>query len=161
MKRLLITTSILVTFLGLLLTASPYLLKLFGVDNSVKRYVLSEIIDNSKGQLDVQNFQIGLGKVILSDVSLNSTSNKFQVSLQSIEFNFNFFKLFTSPTKPQIAIESIYLIKPRLVLSATETDKSEDTKDKNLNKNQIKEVFLSISKLSSIDKIQIADGQII
>lgn len=161
MKRLLITTSILVTFLGLLLTASPYLLKLFGVDDSVKRYVLSEIIDNSKGQLDVQNFQIGLGKVILSDVSLNSASNKFQISLESIEFNFNFFQLFTSPTKPQNAIESVYLIKPQLVLSGNVSELPEQSANQTLNKNQIKEVFLSISKLSSIDKIQIADGQII
>ena len=161
MKRFIITTSILITFFGLVLTASPYLLKLFGVDNSVKRYVLSEIIDNSKGQLDVQNFQIGLGKVKLSDVSLNSTSNKFLLSLESIEFNFNFFKLFSSPTKPQYAIESIYLIKPKLVLSAHESERSNAKENNHLSKDQIKEVFLSISKLSSIDKIQISEGQII
>ncbi|MEJ2543982.1 MAG: hypothetical protein P8Y99_07930 [Calditrichaceae bacterium] len=161
MKRLLITTSIFVTFLGLILTASPYLLKLFGIDNTVKRYVLSELIDNSKGQLDVQNFQIGLGKVILSDVSLNSSSKKFQISLESIEFNFNFFKLFSSPTKPQNAIESVYLVEPNLVLSASESNDSKDVDVNGTNKRQIKEVFLSISKLSSIDRIQIVDGQII
>jgi len=82
MKRILLTTSILVTFLGLLLTASPYLLKLFGVDDSVKKYVLSEVIDNSKGQLDVKNFQIGLGKVKLSDVSINSGANRIQVNMR-------------------------------------------------------------------------------
>ena len=161
MKRLLITTSILITFFGLVLTASPYLLKLFGIDNSVKRFVLSEIIDNSKGQLDVRNFQIGLGNIKLSDVSLNSTSKKFNISLESIEFNFNFFKLFSSPTKPQNAIESVYLIKPKLVLSSNEKIDIQDENNKSLTKTQIKEVFLSVSKLSTIDKIQISDGQII
>ena len=161
MKRLLITTSILITFFGLVLTASPYLLKLFGIDNSVKRFVLSEIIDNSKGQLDVRNFQIGLGNIKLSDVSLNSTSKKFNISLESIEFNFNFFKLFSSPTKPQNAIESVHLIKPKLVLSSNEKLDIQDENNKSLTKTQIKEVFLSVSKLSTIDKIQISDGQII
>ncbi|MEJ2053188.1 MAG: hypothetical protein P8X42_04635, partial [Calditrichaceae bacterium] len=161
MKRFLITTSILITFLGLVLTASPYLLKFFGIDNSVKRYILSEVIDNSKGQLDVKNFQIGLGTVKLSDVSLQSGSNGVQVSMEAIEFNFNFFKIFSSPAHPQNAIETIYLKKPRLTLSTSQSDTLKDVSLTELDKNQIKNIFSSISKLSAIDKIQISDGQIL
>jgi len=160
MKRLLITISLIITFFGLLLTATPFLLRKTGLDESFKRYVLSAIIDESKGKIDFGNFQIGLGKLRLNDVLLDFKEEKFQLNLQSIEFSFDFFKLLSSLQQPDKTIDAVYIRNADLIFFSSEQDSQTTLSAGKLTNQQIRDIFSKVGKLSNIEKIMIANSSI-
>ena len=76
MKKTILILSLIVTFCGIFIAASPYLLNITGLDEPVKKYIFSKLIDDSQGRLDIQKFKIGLGKIHLSDVAIESETAK-------------------------------------------------------------------------------------
>ena len=160
MKRLLITISLIITFFGLLLTATPFLLRKTGLDESFKRYVLSAIIVESEGKIDFGNFQIGFGKFRINEVLLDFKEEKFQLNLQSIEFSFDFFNLLSNLRRPDKAIDAVYIRNADLIIFSSEQDSQLTLPTGKLTNQQIKEIFTNIGKLSNIEKIMISNSSI-
>ena len=161
MKRIILIISFIITLLGISITASPYLLRMLGLDKPFKRYLVSKIIDDKKSSIDIQNFNIGLGKLELTDFSLASKDEQFKLMVNLIEFEFNFWDLFLNPAQPQNALSAIKLIKPRLILQKIKNNNSPENITDDSSPEQYNMLFEKVSKLQSIKEIQIRDGRII
>lgn len=163
MKRIILIFSLVVTFLGILITASPYLLRLTGLDEPVKKYIFSRIIKDSEGRLDIQKFKIGLGKLHFANVSIESQNSNFKLLIRSIDIGINPFAFITHPTEPQQAVKSVYMFEPRLIITKTENANVNETDTtKNLSGDeQLTQLLKTLNQLQTIERISIEDGRII
>ncbi len=161
MKRFIIIASVILSTIGILITASPFLLRISGLDEPLKRQIIPKLIDNEKGHLNIEDFSVGLGKLKLRDVSLSSNDKQFNLLIQSIDFNFNFFDLFLNIKKPQIAVNSIYLVEPRLILKQVTDDSLLIDSDPAIDELHFRDIFEKLSEIRAVDHIKIKNGRII
>ncbi len=162
MRKLFIIVAVSITIFGLLITASPYILRLFNLDKPVKRFIIPKIIGPSQTRLDVENFRIGLGKLELENGAVASRDRQYRMLLKQIEFDFNFLRFLKNPTRLQKAIKNVYLVEPRLILNRI-TDSSSvqsNTKEK-LHYQNIQDVLKKIRAVRHLDRVNIKNGRVI
>lgn len=157
MKKIVLTISVILSFFGLLITASPYILQISGLDEPLKQFIIPRLIDVSRGSIDVEKFRIGLGQLELSDVTVSLASEQYQMHLNAIEFKINFLDLLTHPTSPQKAVYAIHVIEPLVVLGDKTHVQSDSAAAKPL---RLHELINSLNQITSINEIKIDNGRL-
>ena len=158
MKRFLLVFSVIITLVSILLFLSPHLLKISGLDVPVKNYLFPRIIDTTQVELDLDNFSIGLGTLEFRDVSLESERNNYKLFIESLSFDFDFYKLVFNIRQPQLALRRIVLNTPRVILY-DQKKPLEPVKSVNAVKAT---AFLSfLNRIPQIHSIHVKNGKII
>ncbi len=154
MKRIILILSIIFSLLSVLFMASPLILRMTGLDHSVKTYLFSQIMDTEKGSIDIDNYRIGLGTMELNDVVLQTSDHRVNLFIPAVVFDFYFHDIFIHPANPQIAVKSITFKKPVLILNSIPG--KQNTKIKKMDK-----LFNDLKKIKGINQIRVEQGKII
>ena len=154
MKRIILIIAIVFSVISVLFMASPLILRVTGLDHNVKSYLLGQVMDTKSGSIDIEKYRIGLGTMELSDVAVQTSDNRVNLTIPSVVFDFYFHDIFIHPANPQIAVKSITFKEPVLVLSSVPGTKN--TKHKNLDK-----LFSDLNKIKGINQIRVEQGKII
>jgi len=165
MRRIILLIAIILTVFGLLLSLSPYLLELVGLDVPLKRYFVEKMFKEESTAMNIDNFHIGLGNLEISNVALSDESRDLQVEIDRIRLHFNFWKLWTNLAEPQNALTTIYFQNPVIILDRNEGEKKAETKSK-AEVRDSKQVFddrllTKIENIKSLGKVQIREGEIL
>ena len=158
MKRILLTISVIVSLATVLLFLSPLFLKMSGLDASIKKYILPKIVDTTQVNLDINDFSVGLGTIEFSNVTINLPQKSFKSLIKSIRFDFELYRLFLHPTKPEKALKSIRLVKPRFIYSVDPSVPKTAVGSKTI---AVGKFLRMLKKIPSIHSLQIEDGRII
>ncbi len=162
MKKILLITSLIITFAGILFTSSPYLLKLTGLDEPLKQFLLPKLLKNPQDRLDFKDFRIGLSTIYLNDITASVENGHIALHIDAIEVNFNLMRLLQNLSKPQSTVTAIRIIRPTVVVNralqynnTTMVSAQVDTQ-----KTSLRNLFEIFNQIRSIDRIAIRDGQI-
>ncbi|GEM_PF-3065108 len=160
MKRFFISLSIFITIIGLLITASPYILNLTGLDKPFKKWIIPKLFNGSGSQIDMDRFSLGLGTLNINDVSITGANNSYRLLIKKIELHFYLHELLFSGTKVKKALKRIILREPRLILSKKDTDPAKRSATIQAD-NTSDAILKKIRALSVIRSISIQEGRII
>jgi len=156
MKKFFIRASILVSLFSLLLVFTPFILRVSGLEEPAKDYLLKQIFSDSGQQLDLRHVNIGLGTLNIEDVSYVSGGEQTELLIENIRFDFNLLSFVKSSFKPQSAIEEIVISRPRLIF--LNKAQKPDTLIPEVRRNDIIE---SLTRLPDIRHLRIVEGKII
>ena len=109
MKKTLIITCLVLYVVGILIAASPFLLRLTGFDKPAKKYLISEILGDSKHHFDLQKIDIGLGSFEISEVSFISADKRLEIRIDQLVLDFNIIAFIKSPATPKNALRDIFI----------------------------------------------------
>ena len=161
MKKILLISSLLITFAGILFTSSPYLLKITGLDEPLKQYLLPKLLKNPQDRLDFKDFRIGLSTIYLNDITASVENGHIALHIDAIEINFNLMRLLQNPSKPQRTISAIRIIRPKIVVNrALLYTNSKVSVTADTQKTSLRNLFETFNEIRSIDRLAIRDGQI-
>ncbi len=161
MKKIILILAIILSVLGVLIMASPTLLRLTGFDEPIKRYLIGKITDSNGHQIDIQRLNIGLNAIVITDATFVSGDEKIKILIDEIRFGFNFWELFSHPLQPHKTVNSITLYKPRLIVRQNEADFDTGKNDLPDSVAFEEKLIREISALHSIKSIMIRDGRLI
>ncbi len=154
MKKFLIISCIVLSFLGILISSSPFILKITGLDIPAKRLLLENIFSGTSHQFDLQKINIGLGKFEISEVSFKSSDKRLEVFVDEMILEFNIIEYLKSPTNFKKSLREIYFIKPQLIIHEKASGQ------KNLSGFESQSLKSLISELNFYKNLGIAEGQI-
>ncbi len=129
MKKTIIIFCLILSFIGIIISSLPILLKVTGYDDPVKSYLIDKIFSEQGHLLDLQKIDIGLGKFEISEISFLSADERIELLIEQIVIDFNLFDFVQNPTNPQMAIREIYLNQPRLILHQINSLNDVDSQD--------------------------------
>ncbi|KAA3617395.1 MAG: DUF748 domain-containing protein [Calditrichaeota bacterium] len=156
MKKTIIITCLILSFLGLFFVSLPALLKVTGYDTPLKNYLIDKIFAEQGHQLDLQKIEIGLGKFEISEISFLSSNEQVELLIEQIVIDFNLSDFIKNPSNPQNAIREIYLNQPRLIIHQVSSVKEPVIKDSsNL------DIFAQIERLNQFNNLRVNNGKII
>ncbi|MGD9897874.1 MAG: hypothetical protein AB7T22_01980 [Calditrichaceae bacterium] len=161
MKKIILILAIILSVFGVLIIASPTLLKLTGFDEPIKRYLISKLTDSTDHQIDIQRLSIGLNTIDITNATFVSGDEKFKILIEKIRFGFNFWELFSHPLQPYKTVSSITLYRPRLIIRQNETDIVAEKSNLPDSVNFEEKLIREISALHSIKSILIREGRLI
>jgi len=156
MKRLILIFAILISVVGVLIMASPMLLRLTGLDEPVKSYILSKVMKDEQGSVDLDEFRIGLGTLELNNVFIEAQNKRYALSMPIIRFDFHFHDFFLNPTNPQVAIKSVSIIEPVLILSKSDINSTESSQGNN----KLDSLIYRLNRIEGIEKVLLEKGAV-
>ncbi|HID38925.1 MAG TPA: hypothetical protein EYP36_05370 [Calditrichaeota bacterium] len=160
MKKILLIISLVITFAGILFTSSPYLLKITGLDEPLKQYLLPKLLKNPDDRLNFKGFRIGLSTIYLNDITAKVENGHIYLHIDAIRIHFNLMRLLQNPSEPQSTITAIQIIKPRVVVNRSLRVARGSSVVPDKQKTSLRNLFETFIQIRSIDKIAIREGQI-
>ncbi len=157
MKKLILTLSIIVSIVGLLITASPLILRLTGLDKPAKTYLLGLIFKDNQVNADIENFRIGLGTLELNDLDIVSTDTRFHLNIPIVQFSFYLHDFLLHPSNPQLALKSVVFIHPHLTMQTEKSGKI-TTDSKRKNPKNFAVLFQALQKIQNIRSVELEEG---
>lgn len=161
MRKTILILAILISGFGLLITLSPYLLEMTGLDLPVKKYVIRKVVKSDYKQFDANNLHIGLNSLEIDDIRYAAADQDFELNIRKIRLHFNFWQLWTNPTQPQRALKTIYLLNPSIVINEKGKVRRSGGQEKDEIALRSEEIFSTIENIESIGNIQIRDGEVL
>ncbi len=117
MKRIFIIIAITITFLGILISASPFILQLTGLDEPLKKRLLEKVFpDEENAVLELDDFTIGINGISIDQISYISEDGSLELLIDAIEINLDVINLFRHKAGLNNLISRIHIDKPRLIL---------------------------------------------
>ncbi len=157
MKKIILTISIIVSIVGLLITASPLILRLTGLDKPAKAYLIGLVLKDDQVNADIENFRIGLGTLELNDLNVVSADNRFHLHIPIVQFSFYLHDFFLHPTNPQLALKSVIFIRPHLTMT-TDTSKQELPRQADESQKNFSALFRTLNKIHNIRSVELEEG---
>ncbi len=159
MKKTLLIVSLVITFVGVLFTSSPYLLKLTGLDQPLKQYLLPKLFRSSSENLDFEDFRLGLSTIYLNNISIRAEDKSLQLHIAAIEINFNLMRLLQNPGQPQTTVTAIRIIEPKVRIDRYRENFRLSSSLPDTQKTQLHNLFEALNQIRSIRRIAISDGE--
>ncbi len=117
MKRIFVIIAITLTFLGILISASPMLLRWTGLDEPLKRRLLAKVFpDKENAVLELDDFSIGINGISIDQISYISEDGSLELLIDAIQINLDVINLFRHRAGLNNLISRIHIDKPRLIL---------------------------------------------
>ena len=157
MKKLILTLSIIISVVGLLITASPLILRLTGLDRPAKAYLIGLAFPDKDVEANIENFRIGLGTLELNDLDVVSADKRFRLHIPLVQFSFYFHDFFLHPGEPQLALKSIAFIRPRLVITETGKRQTRSVKT-SADETDFSSFFHTLNTIKNIRSVEIENG---
>ncbi len=159
MKKLILVVSLIVSIAGIFLAALPFLLNLTGLSQPVKRYLLSSAERKLPYSVNLDNFKIGLGSLHFNRVALTSENEHYRVTINSIRLGYRLTSLILHPKNPLHALESITLVRPRLVILKRGASQA---RRNNVNVwRTLQTLVKRLNRKNNVKVMRVEDGQII
>lgn len=158
MKRIVLTISIVISIVGLLVMASPTILRLTGYDHAVKKYIISRVLKADATAIDVDEFRIGLGLLELRQVKIETPDKRLDIFIPAIRFDIFLHQFLLHPTRPQLAIKAIRFIEPRVVITLVGTNPDKSIKD--TPRKPLYKLLADLNKIEGIEQVHIENGTI-
>ncbi|MBD3225320.1 MAG: hypothetical protein GF313_11355, partial [Caldithrix sp.] len=162
MRKLIIIIGVSISIIGILLTASPYILKAFHWDEPLKRVIIPKIFNVSQNDIDFDEFSFGLNTLEVRNVAVSTREKQFRVLIEKISFNLNVFNWIKNPKQPEKILTRIQIIKPRLILSRqTEMMHAPDSVAHSTHLSNMQEVLQNLNSIGKIERLHINNGKVI
>jgi len=161
MKRLILILSVILSLLGIFITAFPYILKISGLDSSFKQWLIPKVMNGNFSELEVEDFSVGLGSLNLSNLKISTRNESMTLLIKELSFGFQLHEFIMHPTDPKLAINKIVLEEPRLLLNSTLLKKTASSQNDSLEYGKFESFFTKLYGIRSINTIYIEGGRII
>jgi hypothetical protein len=158
MKKIILIFSIIVTFLGIFLTALPSLLRVTGLANPLKKHLVTSLVNGKPYSLNLDDFRIGLGTLELKNVAVKARDHRYDLGVQIIRFGFNISRLIVHFSTPVKALQSVTLIKPYLIIRQKANSLGPEQKPAWAN---VQEILQKINQKQAIKIFRIEQGEIV
>ncbi len=158
MKKIILIFSIIVTFLGIFLTALPALVRITGLANPLKKHLVNSLVSGKPYSLNLDDFRIGLGTLELKNVAVKAKDHRYDLGVRSIQFGFNISKLIVNFATPIKALQSVTLIKPYLIIRQNSNSPGPAQKTTWAN---VQEILQKINQKQAIKIFRIEQGKIV
>lgn len=163
MKKTFVFLTVVITLLGIFLTAAPYVLGLLGIEDPVKRYIVNKVFNEKGHHLSLKNMNLGVGKIIFDGISFHSADEKVELLVGEVVVDYNLFNLISTPTEPKEAIQQIYINAPRLLFHSKQDSnkiagQNNTAQEDSLSFDGVVEILHS---LDALNKLRIDEGKII
>ncbi|RMH64168.1 MAG: hypothetical protein D6677_05670 [Calditrichaeota bacterium] len=157
MKRFLLIFALTITFLGILISASPFILRWSGWDEPLKARLLQKFFPEEQNiALELDNLSIGLNGVVLSKLSYLSDDGRLELLIDAIHVDVNFWNLYRGRQGLHNLISRVRIQKPRLIVHDTrQGDAMGPTEQSPLPDVEINKL------LSRLPNVQVVDGKVI
>ncbi len=117
MKRILVIIAITLSFLGIFISATPFLLKITGLDIPLKKRLLEKVFpDEENAILELDDFTIGINGISIDQISYVSEDGSLELLIDAIEINLDLINLFRHREGLNSLVSRIHIDKPRLIL---------------------------------------------
>jgi hypothetical protein len=143
---------------ALFLLVTPYLMSLLGIDKPFVEYILASMEKNGKQKLSVHQVHLGLGDVLLGDLTLVNQTGKVRFSAHGLRFSYNVFGLLVNLHAPQRAITNISVIDPVITIRSRLTG---DTVSISATDTTGITLMQILDQFDNIDRINLKNGKII
>jgi hypothetical protein len=105
-KLLYISLGVFILISGFLI-GTPYMLTVFDLDQKLKDYVISQLSEDGKTLINVNDLEISYGKIELKEIEYKSETARAHFNIRGIEFDYSFFTLIRNIKEPHRAIDKI------------------------------------------------------
>ncbi len=161
MKRLILILSVVLSILGIFITALPYILKISGLDSSFKQWLIPKVMDGNISELEVEDFSVGLGSLDLSNLKISTRNESMTLLIKNVSFDFQLHELIMHPTNPKVAVDKIVLDEPRLLLNSALMKNNPPGENDSTEFQKFESFFEQLYGIRSINTIYIQGGRII
>ena len=157
MRKLLYISLSVVVLLSAFLVGTPYLLTMFDLDQKLKDYVVSQLSEDGKTLIDVNDIELKFGKIELREIEYISETARAHFKIRGINFDYNFFTLIGNINEPHRAIDKIVLLEPEVIFKDIQEDivvKTDIVDSSNVN------ILEVLYQFENIDRIHLENGRL-
>jgi len=109
MKRIIVIIGVILLIPLFLIYSLPFWLSVFELDVQIKNYIVHRIGSGSDDIISIEDIEIGIGKIELTDIKFVSYSSNANFLLKGIEFRYSLIDLLLNISEPQKSINNIFL----------------------------------------------------
>ncbi|NOX89614.1 MAG: hypothetical protein GXO77_11355 [Calditrichaeota bacterium] len=158
MKKIILIVSLIISLIGITIVALPSILRITGLAQPIKRYLLSSLLEKKSYSINLDDFKIGLGNIEFKNVALKSNNENFSLMINSIRFLYDLPDLLRHPKDPVAALKTITLVKPYLVIRQDSSVRGESNGSK---WETVKTFLRKINQKKSLKLFRVEDATII
>ncbi len=158
MKKLILIVSIILSILGMAIVALPTFLRITGLAQPLKKYLLSSLLEEGKYTFNLDDFKIGLGRIEFYKLSFKTKNDRYDVSIDNLRFYYDLGQLIIHPKTPLRALQSVTLVQPKVVLRR---DSVKSTADQNSKWQEIERFLDQLKEKVAIKSLRIEQAKIV